>query len=352
MQFLKGQTISTSSSRTNNSTNFIYKDDNKKLKVESNGKIEISSDEKSIASISPGGSFKIEKTIFGNSRSITIKNEGSGLEHEYKEGGRRKPFDPDGKTWLAEILPELMNTTTFGAENRVDRLYAKGGAKAVLAKVDQLNGDFIKSTYLGLLMKKNLSPAEISACIDKTSAQIDSDHYQLEVYRAINPSYFKDINQLNKVIGSLDSDHFKTELLKPIFKTNIMNGKGKESIQLIKMVDSDHFKTEIAKTISFSSLSNQELKFMVDELVPALDSDHFKNELLKTAFDKGNMDEARALIILDGIESVDSDHFKSELLTYVCRKQGSEKVKAKIMEIAKNAIDSSHFLGEVARCAS
>lgn len=352
VQVLQAQTITTSSSRTTNSSNFIYKDDNQKLKIESNGKIEISSDENSISSISPGGSFKIEKTIFGNSRSITIKNDGSGLEHDYKEGGRSKPFDPDGKAWLAEMLPELMNTTTFGAENRVDRMYANGGAKSVLAKVDQLKGDFIKSTYLGLLMKKNLSPAEISACIDKTIAQIDSDHYQLEVYKSLNPSYFKDLNQLNKAVGALDSDHFKTELLKPIFKTNVMEGKGKESIQLIKMIDNDHFKTEIAKTISFSSLSNQDLKFMVDELVPAIDSDHFKNELLKSALDKGNMNEARALIILDGLESIDSDHFKSELLTYICRKQGSEKVKAKIMGIAKNSIDSSHFLGEVAKCAS
>ena len=352
MQLLQAQTISTSTSRTTNSINFVYKDDNQKLKIESNGKIEISNDEKSISSISPGGSFKIEKTIFGNSRSITIKNDGSGLEHDYKEGGRSKPFDPDGKAWLAEMLPELMNTTTFGAENRVDRMYANGGAKAVLAKVDQLKGDYIKSTYLGLLMKKDLSPSEISACIDKTTAQIDSDHYQLEVYKSVNPGYFKDINQLNKAVSALDSDHFKTELLKPIFKTNVMEGKGLESIRLIKMVDSDHFKTEIAKTISFSKLSDQELKFLVNELVPAIDSDHFKNELLKTAADKGNMNEARALILLDGVQSIDSDHFKSEMLIYICRKQGSEKVKAKIMETAKNNIDSSHFFGEVARCAS
>ncbi|SFU20080.1 hypothetical protein SAMN04489724_0230 [Algoriphagus locisalis] len=352
VQLLHAQSSTTSTSRTTNSSNFVYKDDNQKLKIESNGKIEISSDEKSISFISPGGSLKIEKTIFGNSRSITIKNDGAGLEHDYKEGGRKKPFEPDGKAWLAEMLPEMMNTTTLGAGKRVDRLFANGGAKAVLAKVDQMKSDYVKSTYLGLLMKKNLSPAETSACIDMTLAQIDSDHYQLEVYKSVNPSYFKDFNQLNKVVAALDSDHFKTELLKPIFKTNVTEGKGQESINLIKMLDSDHFKTEIAKSISFSSLSDQELKFMVNELVPTIDSDHFKNDLLKTAADKGNMNEARALIILEGVKSIDSDHFKADLLTHICRKQGTEKVKAKIRETAKSTIDSSHFLGEVAKCAS
>jgi hypothetical protein len=347
---VSGQSISTSSNGSN--TSYVYKDNNQKLKIEYNGTIKISADGKSVSSVSPGSQLKIEKTTFGNSRAIVIKNDGNGLKHEYKEGGRNKAFEPDGRVWLAEILPEIMNSTTLGAEERVASHYSKGGASAVLELIDQLKGDYLKSTYLGLLLKKNLNATDISACIDKTMSEIDSDHYQLEVYKKIDPSYFKNVSQLNKVVSALDSDHFKTELLKPIFKTNIMEGKGKESIQLIKMVDSDHFKTEIAKTITFSSLSNQELKFMVDELVPAIDSDHFKNELLKTAFDKGNMDEGRSLIILDGVESIESDHFKSELLTYVCKKQGSEKVKTKIMEIAKNSIESSHFLGEVARCAS
>ena len=347
---VRGQSISTSSNGSN--TSYVYKDNNQKLKIEYNGNIKISADGKSIASISPGSELKIEKTTFGNSRAIVIKNDGNGLKHEYKEGGRSKAFEPDGRAWLAEILPEIMNSTTLGAEERVASYYAKGGASAVLDLVDQLKGDFLKSTYLGLLMKKNLKASEISACIDKTISEIDSDHYQLEVYKKIDPSYFKNVTQLTKVVSALDSDHFKTELLKPIFKTNVMQGNGTGAINLIKMIDSDHFKTEIAKSISFSSLTNQELKFMVDELVPEIDSDHFKNELLKTAFDKGNMDEARALIILNGVESIDSDHFKSELLTYICKKQGSEKVKDKIMEIAKSSIDSSHFLGEIARCAS
>lgn len=349
-QLVNGQSINISGSGSTH--NFVYKDDNQKLKIESNGKIDISNDEKSISSISAGGYLKIEKTTFGNSRSIVIKNDGSGLAYEYKEGGRKKPFEPDGRVWLSEMLPELMNTTSLGAEERVDRIYASGGAKTVLGLVDQLKGDYLKSIYLGLLMKKNLTPAEISSCIDKTISQIDSDHYQLEVYKSVNPGYFKDLNQLNKAVGALDSDHFKTELLKPIFNANVMDGKGVESIKLINMVDSDHFKTEIAKSISFSSLSDQEMKFMINELVPTIDSDHFKNELLKTAVDRGNMNENRVLIILDGIGSIDSDHFKAELLLYLCRKHGSEKVKTKIRETAKNQIDSSHFLGEVMKCAA
>jgi len=344
------QSISSTSNGSGN--NFVYQDSEKKLKIESNGDIAISNDEKTISSISPGGYLKIEKTTFGNSRSVVINNKGNGLEYEYKEGGRVKAFDPDGKAWLAEMLPELMNTTTLGASERVNSRYASGGSKAVLNLVDNLKGDYVKATYLRLLMKKDLKPNEITATVDKTIAQISSDHYQLEVYKNVSPAYFNDLNQLSRAVEALESDHFKTELLKPIFKTNVINGNGQKAIQLIQMVDSDHFKTEITKTISFSSLTDNELKFLVAELVPTIDSDHFKNEVLKAAVDKGNMNENRLLIMLDGVDTIDSDHFKSEILRYICKKQGSEKIKAKIREKAKNSIDSSHFLGEVMKCAA
>lgn len=347
------ETSAQSVSTTGNGSgyNFSHQDSEKKLKIESNGEIAISNDEKSISPISPGGYLKIEKTTFGNSRSVVINNNGNGLEYEYKEGGRVKAFEPDGKAWLAEMLPELMNTTALGASGRVNSRYASGGSKAVLSLVDNLKGDHVKATYLRLLTKKDLKPKEVTATIDKTISQISSDHYQLEVYENIPPTYFNDLSQLSRAVEALDSDHFKTELLKPIFKTNVIDGNGQKAIQLIQMVDSDHFKTEITKTIPFSSLTDNELKFLVAELVPTIGSDHFKNEVLKTVVDKGDMDENRLLILLDGVDTIDSDHIKSEILRYICKKQGSEKIKAKIREKAKSGIDSSHFLGEVMKCA-
>ncbi|WP_192346738.1 hypothetical protein [Algoriphagus sp. Y33] len=341
------------SSSTNGSTSrYTSNSNNQKLNIESNGKVVIGNDEKSISSISSGGYLKIEKTTFGNTRSIFISNSGNGLDYEYKEGRTKKPFDPDGRAWLAEILPELLNTTTIASEERVDRLYRKGGAKSVLDMIGNLGGDHVKTHYLGLLLQKNLKPSEITATIDKTISQVSSDHYQTEIYKKIKPFYFNDINQLRRVVESLQSDHFRAELLKPIFSEHTVGGEGQKSIELINMLDSDHFKNEIARTLDFGKLSDQELKFMVDELVPSIDSDHFKNELLKTAINEGNMTENRSLIILSGVKDIDSDHFKAEILKYLCQKQGSEKVKAKIRETAKSEIHSSHFFGEVMRCAS
>jgi hypothetical protein len=351
-----GEAVAQSSdviAQSKGSTNkWSVNDGKQKSSLETNGKITVSEDEKSISSISPGGYLKIERTTFGNSRSLFITDKGGSLDYQYKEGGRTKPFEPDGRVWLSEMLPELLNTTTIAADSRVDRFYAKGGTKSVLGILPQLKGDHVKSTYLSILMKKNLSKSDMVAVIDAVPANFDSDHFKCEVYKNVPPAYFENITQLTKVVSNLDSDHFKAQLLKPIYKANVMNGQGEKALQLINLLDSDHFKADIAKSIPFGKMSDQDLRFVVDDVIRKFDSDHFKNDVLKSIVNAGNLTESRALIVIAGVKSMDSDHFKADILKHICGKQTSERVKQQIRETAKASIQSSHFLGDVMRCAA
>jgi hypothetical protein len=339
-------------SSSSGSSKYTINDNNQKFSLETNGKITISDDEKSISAISPGGYLKIEKTTFGNSRSLFITSKGSALDYEYKEGGRTKPFEPDGRIWLSEMLPELLSTTTIAADSRVDRLYAKGGARSVLGAFPQLKGDHVKSSYFSLLLKKNLNPSEISAVVDAVPSNLTSDHFMYEVYKTVPPTYFQDVNQLTKAVSNMKSDHFKAQLLTPIFKSNVLAGKGEKALQLINLVSSDHFKLEIAKSISFESMSIPELKFMVEDVLPKISSDHFQSELLKSAMKTDKLSEERALLIASAVKSMQSDHFKAEVLKQLCSKTPTDRVKQQIRETAKTSIKSSHFLGEVMRCAA
>ena len=339
-------------SNSSNTSTWKTEDNNQKSSLETNGKIVISEDEKSISSISPGGYLKIEKTTFGNARTLFITNKDGVLDYDYREGGRKTPFEPNGKIWLSEMLPDLLNTTTIGAEDRVERLYAKGGARSVLDLLGKLKSDHVKSSYLALLLQKNLSKPDMIAVIDAVPAHLESDHFKYEVYKKIPTSYFQDINQLSRVVGNLQSDHFKAQLLKPIYKANVIAGQGEKALQLLNLLQSDHFKADIAKSIPFDKMSEQDLRFAVDEVIRKFSSDHFKNELLKSIVDAGNFTEARALIVLSGVKSLQSDHFKASILQYICEKQGTERVKAQIRETSKSTIQSAHFLGEVMRCAA
>jgi hypothetical protein len=97
-------------------------------KSTSAAKVAFTDDERDIKSISPGGYFKFSKTTFGNTRSVLIESSSDGtLTRTYHANRQQQPYEPEGRKWLADMLPEIIATSGIGAEERVRRIYAKKG---------------------------------------------------------------------------------------------------------------------------------------------------------------------------------------------------------------------------------
>src|ERR1051325_10193824 len=126
---------STHSSRNNNGTITINQNNGyQNFNVEMRGKMEITDDDKDIKSMSPDGYLEITKTVFGSRRTLVISAQNGGtLKREYYEGRTNVAWEPEGRKWLAEIMPELLRTTTIAAQSRVNRFYKQGGVNGVLA---------------------------------------------------------------------------------------------------------------------------------------------------------------------------------------------------------------------------
>ena len=118
--------------------------------VEYEGKIQLSDDDRDIIGISPGGYFELSKSSFGASRKIKIESDGDGLSKRYYVGWSEKEYEPEGRKWLAEVLPELVRSTTIAAESRVNRIYKKGGASALINELSLLNSDYVSDKYFEL----------------------------------------------------------------------------------------------------------------------------------------------------------------------------------------------------------
>jgi hypothetical protein len=146
--------------------------------VEYRGKIEIEDDDKDIKSMSDGAYLEISKTVFGSKRSIVIESIGGGkFKKQYYESRTMVNWDPAGRAWLAEILPEVVRTTTLCAESRVKRFFKQGGTTAVLAEMDRIESDYTKSAYAELLMKEPVQTKDYAIIINKLAEDMDSDHY-------------------------------------------------------------------------------------------------------------------------------------------------------------------------------
>ena len=191
---------SVNTSKNNGKSTIHVKDNGKDFKIEYEGEITVSDDDTDVIAISDGGFIEITKSSFGSRRRIVIEADRSGnLDRRYYVGRSEKSYNPDGKAWLAEILPDVVRHTTIAAKSRVDRFYARGGANAVLNEIDELESDYVKAAYFKLLLENNLSNSELVSVIREAGNSINSDYYLANILES-NQKAFLSSSQTHRCI--------------------------------------------------------------------------------------------------------------------------------------------------------
>ena len=259
---------------------YVIEDSGRGLKIEYNGKIKLSPDDRSIIAISDGGFFRIEKTTFGNSRELLIASRGSSLSYEYKESGRIIPFEPEGKAWFSDILPELVKTTPIASEHRVERLLKKGGVKAVMEALPELKDENVRTAFISSLLEKDIKEGDITRIIQTVGNVISSDHYRYNIFSQIFPTHSKSLANLLEAVGMLSSEHYIYNLIKPVVNSLILAEQHQEAFQLISIVKSDHYKADILKEVCDSN-PGEKVKIKIRETAKSIKSSVFYGEVMK-----------------------------------------------------------------------
>ncbi len=166
----RGISINQSSSRTVHS----WSDGNEKVRIEIEGKVEFTDDDKDVKSVTPGGFLRIED---GN-RSIEIRADESGaLSRHYRVDATERPFEPEGRQWLAERLPRFIRQSGIGADRRVARILAAGGPARVLEEISAIRGSWAKRVYFTELLEAAKIDAPLAQQIlTQAGREIDSDY--------------------------------------------------------------------------------------------------------------------------------------------------------------------------------
>jgi hypothetical protein len=220
--------VSISSTTKKGVRTYHVKNGQKDFRIEYEGDITLSNDDRDITGVSRGGFIEIKKSSFGTKRRILIHNESGTLVRKYFVGWSEKPYNTAGKKWLADILPEVLRTTTIGAKGRVDRFYRKGGASNVLAEVSKMKSDFVKSTYIKLLLEKNLTTSDMVKTIESAGKHIKSDHYVSQILKSNQKAFLKNDSTILAYIEatkSIDSDHYITSVLKKVIEDSSISDK-------------------------------------------------------------------------------------------------------------------------------
>ncbi|HNP06338.1 MAG TPA: hypothetical protein PKN99_01870 [Cyclobacteriaceae bacterium] len=314
--------------------------------VELRGKIELTDDDKDIKSMSPDGYLEVKKTVFGSRRTLIVSPEENGLKKEYYEGRTKVPFEPAGRVWMAEVLPELVRSTTIGAESRVDRFFKKGGPPAVLSEIDRLASNYVKSHYANLLMKQAIKPSDYSRVIDHIAGTLNSNYYLAGFLKNNMSKFVKSNDALEaafRATNEMDSDHYKTEVIKTGLESEfITNNAVKIIMKSAGSMDSDHYKTEVLTSLLRKENLDDEIIGEMINTSKTIDSDYYRSVVLNRALNKNGLSNTSFQRALESVKDIDSDHYKSEVLTSLLREPITDDLQMTLINIT-GSIDSDHY---------
>lgn len=314
--------------------------------IEMRGKIVLTDDDKDIKSMSPDGYLEVKKTVFGSRRTLIISSESNGLRKEYYEGRTKVPFEPAGRQWMAEILPELVRSTTLGAEGRVDRFFKKGGAPAVVAEIENMESNYVKSHYASLLMKQPVNPKDYARIIDRIAGTVDSNYYLAGFLKNNLDRFMKSNEALEAVFratNNLDSDHYKTEVI----KTGLENQP--VSIDAVRIImksagsmSSDHYKTEVLSSLLKQNNLTDEVISEMFITSKTIDSDYYRSVVLNRALNREGLSPSSFQRALESVKDIDSDHYKTEVLTSLLNKPIPADLQINLIGLT-GSIESDHY---------
>jgi beta-lactamase regulating signal transducer with metallopeptidase domain len=167
------------STRGESSGNYVWSDNGQKIEINYRGEIDFTADDTDVARMSPGAMLRIRdgRRWLAPDTSVEFTADGSGnITRKFWQGLKEQPFEPEGRKWVATMLPRFIRQSGFGAPARVARIYKSSGVTGVLAEISRIEGSWAKHVYFKELMKApGLGAADAQRVFTQAGAEIDSD---------------------------------------------------------------------------------------------------------------------------------------------------------------------------------
>lgn len=317
--------------------------------IESRGKIELTDDDKDIKSISDDGYLEINKTVFGSRRTIIIESLGGGkLKKEYYEGRTKMDWDPNGKEWLSQVLPELVRNSTIGADSRVNRFFAKGGAAGVLNEINRMESDYVKSHYGKLLLQKDIPAGDMPKVIENLAASIESDYYLSSLLKDSMDKLMPNKQSADaffKASDKIESDYYKSVLLKSgLQKFSASPDQVKSILRAAANINSDYYLSVVLTALLEEGDVKEESMAELINVSREISSDYYRTEVLKKAVQKPGASAQAIRNAVGALADVGSDYYKTAAFNVMAeRNQISKDLQPEVIRIISESVGSDYY---------
>jgi hypothetical protein len=309
----------TQSPTTRGSGNYVWSNSRDKLAIKWSGAFRLADDDKDIDWIEPGQWVEVSDGGWVFTTGVMLKGKSDGtIERSYRRNGFVRPYDPEGREYLATALLRVIRKSGFGAESRVARFLKQGGIEAVFTEITQLEGDYTRRIYYTELIRQaKLSPADLTRVANDAAKTISSDYELAALLKAAakqNPSDENTLVALIEATRTLQSDYEHHQALSALVPakptTRVASAALASAVNLQSDYERATFLIEFAKRGGLSSTT----KPAYLDLVKGMHSSYEQSRVLQTIM---GAPDVPADVVADARKastSVGSDYERKQVL--------------------------------------
>ena len=293
--------------------------------MEITGVVRIAGDLSGFEYIAPDGKVVIQSRDDDHDRDLTMTHAPQGFAYVYEVDGNRKPFDSDGRAWLASVVELLVRRAGFGADERVDYLLRTGGVAAVLREVDVMDSDHTQRMYLTKLVNRaSLNGGAVQSVIEVSARELESDYELATFLSALAEKYNFTAESRGAFINAtrqLDSDYEQKRTLMAVLKKGNLSGDDVAAVlSAVSSIDSDYERGQVLKTVAASiDFSQPRLQEAYVKAAADIDSDYELRQVLIAVLKRDRLTQPALDVVLTAAATLNSDYERSEVLMQVLR---------------------------------
>ncbi len=308
--------------------------------------------------MSPGGYLRIKDgKRFGTDNSVEFRaGSGGAIERRFWVSGRERPFDPEGRKWLAEVLPRFIRQSGIGAKSRVARFMKSGGAAAVLAEISRIEGSWAKRVYFTELFNQpGLSGATIQQALAQAGREVDSDFELASLLISSNRIVTDDAARRTylEAARTIGSDFELRRVLSSIVKAGPMAPAIAASVlDTSGSIDSDFEQASLLVEFAARQPLDEPAGAAFFKALAGVSSSFEHSRVLKAVLQRTDLSEPVRVAALESGAAIESDFEVASFLTQFVKISGVEGAARAPFFRAVASIDSAFERGRVLQALS
>jgi hypothetical protein len=328
----------------NNDGTMTISGDNYYEQIKWSGKVILSEDEKTIAGISPGGYLKFRE----NDRKLSAESNLQGeISYELYDGHENLILNDSGKRFVAVVLQKMI-AFGFQSGGRPERIYKKGGKKALLDELSNIILDNAKGPYLDLFFQTDsLTKDDLAGVlkqIDGLGTDVDKEKY-LNRFAADQLKDTAIATAWLGVVGHIGPDFQKSHLLTHF----IEQGMASEELFDTVLNITDHLGADfdkeniLTRLIDKGDVPGSRFDTLL-QVIGHFGSDEEKVKLYTRLMNTGIKTEEQWISLVNKVADIGPDFEKSNLLVQIAQKMPKTgDTRAAFLKVAKTITNDADY---------